>query len=184
MAPMYPFPEQSGHPGQRILLAERILIAQELHDTLLQGLISASMQLQVALESLPLDSPPKPPLTRILQLLKQAIEESRNAVLRLRSSSGENLGLEHAFSEVNQEFDFQQQIAFRIVVVGRPRTLRGAVHEHVYLIGREALINAFRHADAKNIEVELEYAPRRLRVPFETMVAASTNDCKPNYTNT
>src|SRR5439155_12843419 len=88
----------------------------------------------VALESLPLDSPPKPPLTRILQLLKQAIEESRNAVLRLRSSSGENLGLEHAFSEVNQEFDFQQQIAFRIVVVGRPRTLRGAVHEHVYLI--------------------------------------------------
>ncbi|PYS19807.1 MAG: hypothetical protein DMG17_01140 [Acidobacteria bacterium] len=164
MAPMYPFPEQSGHPGQRILLAERIRIAQELHDTLLQGLISASMQLQVALESLPLDSPPKPPLTRILQLLKQAIEESRNAVLRLRSSSGENLGLEHAFSEVNQEFDFQQQIAFRIVVVGRPRTLRGAVHEHVYLIGREALINAFRHADAKNIEVELEYAPRRLRV--------------------
>ena|SRR5438128_7224999 len=44
------------------------------------------------------------------------------------------------------------------------RTLRSAVHEHVYLIGREALINAFRHADAKNIEVELEYAPRRLRV--------------------
>src|SRR2546426_2647383 len=74
MAPMYPFPEQSEHPGQRILLAERILIAQELHDTLLQGLISASMQLQVALESLPLDSPPKPPLTRILQLLKQANE--------------------------------------------------------------------------------------------------------------
>ena len=44
------------------------------------------------------------------------------------------------------------------------RTLRSAVHEHVYLIGREALINAFRHADAKNIEVQLEYAPRRLRV--------------------
>ena len=82
MAPMYPFPEQSGHPGQRILLAERIRIAQELHDTLLQGLISASMQLQVALESLPSDSPLKPPLTRILQLLKQAIEESRLVGLR------------------------------------------------------------------------------------------------------
>ncbi len=44
------------------------------------------------------------------------------------------------------------------------RTLRSAVHEHVYLIGRKAIINACRHADAKNIEVQLEYAPRRLRV--------------------
>ena len=164
MARMYAFPEQSLHPGERILLAERTRIAQELHDTLLQGLISASMQLQVALESLPMNSPAKRALDRVLQLLKQALKESRNAVLRLRSSSGENLDLEHAFSEVHQEFGFQQQIAFRIVVAGRPRTLRSAVHEHVYLIGREALINAFRHADAKNIEVELEYAPRRLRV--------------------
>ena len=164
MARMYAFPEQSLHPGERFLLAERTRIAQELHDTLLQGLISASMQLQVALESLPMNSPAKRALDRVLQLLKQALKESRNAVLRLRSSSGENLDLEHAFSEVHQEFGFQQQIAFRIVVVGRPRTLGSAVHEHVYLIGREALINAFRHADAKNIEVELEYAPRRLRV--------------------
>jgi len=164
MVPMYSFLEQSGHLEQRILLAERIRVAQELHDTLLQGLISASMQLQVALEKFSGDSLAKPPVTRVLQLLKQAIEESRNAVLCLRSSSGENLDLERAFSEVHQEFGFQQQIAFRIVVVGRPRTLGSAVHEHVYLIGREALINAFRHADAKNIEVELEYAPRRLRV--------------------
>jgi signal transduction histidine kinase len=164
MAQMYAFPEQSEHTGQRILLAERIRIAQGLHDTLLQELISASMQLQITLESLLMDSPAKPPLTRVLQLLKQAIEGGRNAVLRLRSSSGENLDLEHAFSEVIQEFGFQKQIAFRIVVVGRPRPLRSAVHEHVYLIGREALINAFRHADAKNIEVELDYDPRRLRV--------------------
>ena len=164
MAPMYSFLEQSEHLRQRILLAERIRIAQELHDTLLQGLISASMQLQEALQKFSVDSAAQPPLTRVLQFLKQAIEESRNAVLRLRSSSGENLDLEHAFSEVIQKFGFQQQIAFRTVVVGRPRTLRSAVHEHVYLIGREALINAFRHADAKNIEVELEYASRRLRV--------------------
>src|SRR4029077_11831702 len=34
----------------------------------------------------------------------------------------------------------------------------------VYRIGREALINAFRHARAKNIEVELKYSPRQLRV--------------------
>jgi len=96
--------------------------------------------------------------------MTQVIEEGRNAILRLRSSSGENLDLEHAFSEVNQELGFQQQIAFRVIVLGRPRLLRNAVREHVYRIGREALVNAFHHAGARNIEVEVEYAPRRLRV--------------------
>src|SRR5262245_58666533 len=164
MAPMNEFPEHSEHPGEPGLPAERIRIAQELHDTLVQELISASIQLQLVLESLPLDSPAKPPLTGILQLLTRAIDEGRNAVLRLRSSSGENLDLEYAFSEVVRKFGFQQQIAFHVVVVGRPRTLRSAIYEPVYLIGREALINVFRHANAKNVEVELDYGPRRLRL--------------------
>jgi signal transduction histidine kinase len=163
MAPMGEFPEQSEHPGEPGLRAERIRIAAELHDTVLQELISASIQLQVALESLPVDSPAKPPLARVLQLLTRTIDEGRNAVLRLRSSSRENLDLEYAFSEVVREFGLQQQIAFHIGVIGRTRTLRSATYEHVYLIGREALINVFRHANAKNVEVELEYGPKNLR---------------------
>ncbi len=160
----YALPEESLPPVQRILLAERIRIAQELHDTLLQGFVSASTQLHVVVDRLPVDSPTEAPLKRVLQLMRQVIEEGRNAILRLRSSSGENLDLERAFSEINQELGFQQQIAFRVIVLGRPRLLRNAVREHVYRIGREALVNAFRHARGRNIEVEVEYAPRRLRV--------------------
>jgi signal transduction histidine kinase len=48
-------------------LAERTRIAQELHDSLLQGVISASMQLHVAVDRLPDDLPTKPSLTRVLQ---------------------------------------------------------------------------------------------------------------------
>jgi len=44
--------------------------------------VYSAAQCSRGLESLPLDSPPKPPLTRILQLLKQAIEESRLVGLR------------------------------------------------------------------------------------------------------
>ena len=43
-------------------LAERTRIAQELHDTLLQGFVSASMQLHVAADALPEDSPAQAPL--------------------------------------------------------------------------------------------------------------------------
>ena len=42
--------------------------------------------------------------------------------------------------------------------------LQAAIHDEVYSIGREALVNAFRHSGASNIEVELEYTASRMRV--------------------
>src|SRR5262249_12802960 len=84
-------------------LAERTRIAQELHDTLLQGFLSASMQVHVAADGLPADSQAKPTLTRALQLMRQVIDEGRNAVRGLRSSTSISLDLEHALSQVPRE---------------------------------------------------------------------------------
>ena len=67
-------------------LAERTRIAQELHDTLLQGFLSASMQLHVAADNLPGDSSAKPALGRILDLMRRVIDEGRNALQDLRMS--------------------------------------------------------------------------------------------------
>jgi signal transduction histidine kinase len=145
-------------------LAERTRIAQELHDTLLQGFLSASMQLNVANDRLAVDSPAKPLVGRVLELMGLVIEEGRNAVRGLRSSKMSSADLEEAFSRVRQEFPVQSQIGFRVIVEGSPRPLRSAIRDEVYLIGREALVNAFRHAHASNIELELEYAASYLRV--------------------
>jgi signal transduction histidine kinase len=145
-------------------LAERTRIAQELHDTLLQGFLSASMQLNVANDRLAVDSPAKPLVGRVLELMGLVIEEGRNAVRGLRSSKMSSADLEEAFSRVRQEFPVQSQIGFRVIVEGSPRPLRSAIRDEVYLIGREALVNAFRHAHASDIELELEYAASYLRV--------------------
>ncbi len=66
-------------------LAERTRVAQILHDTFLQDVISASMQLSVAVDQLPADSPALPPLTRVLESLKQVIEEGGTTLRALRS---------------------------------------------------------------------------------------------------
>lgn len=145
-------------------LAERTRIAQELHDTLLQGVISASMQLHVAADSLPADSPARSQLGHVQRLMGQVIEEGRNAVRGLRSVSNHALGLEHALSQVRQELAAGEQAGFRVVVEGRPRPLHPAVRDEVYRIGHEALVNAFRHSRAKSIEVEVEYLANSLRV--------------------
>jgi signal transduction histidine kinase len=149
-------------------LAERTRIAQELHDTLLQGFISASMQVHVATDRLPADAPVKPTLTRALQLMGQVIEEGRNAVRGLRSSQSATFDLEQALSRIHDEVLSREHgdkpIGFRIIVDGERRPLHPVLRDEVYRIGREALINAFRHAQAKSIDVELTYASRYLRL--------------------
>jgi signal transduction histidine kinase/ligand-binding sensor domain-containing protein len=145
-------------------LAERTRIARDLHDTLLQGFLSASMQLHVADDRLSADSPAKPILGRVLELMGRVIEEGRNAVRGLRSSKLGSQNLEQAFSQVRQEFPVQSQTGFRVIVEGTTRPLWPIIRDEIYHIGHEALSNAFRHAHASEIEVELEYAASHLRV--------------------
>jgi signal transduction histidine kinase len=145
-------------------LAERTRIAQDLHDTLLQGLVSASMQLHVANERLEPDSPAKPVVGRVMELLGQVIEEGRDAVRGLRSSTQNGDNLETAFVEVGKQLATDDSKNYRVIVEGTQRQLRPIIRDEVYRIGREALSNAFRHSQASKIEVELEYSTKQLRV--------------------
>ena len=145
-------------------LAERTRIAQELHDTLLQGFLSASMQLHVADDRLPQNSEAKPLVERTLQLMTRVIDEGRNAVRGLRSSDVSDQNLEQAFSRLQQELSPASDSEFRVIVEGAPRQLRPIIRDDIYHIGREALANSFRHSRATEIVVEIEYTVNLFRV--------------------
>ena len=145
-------------------LSERTRIAQDLHDTLLQGFVSASMQLHVAAEGLPADSSAKSSVGRVLDLMGRVIEEGRNAVRGLRSTTSAADDLERAFSRIQHELALPYHAAYRVIVEGRPRPLRPIIRDEVYRIGREGTVNAFRHAAASHIEVEIQYTVQELRL--------------------
>jgi signal transduction histidine kinase len=145
-------------------MLERERIAGDLHDTLLQGYLSASLQVHAAFGRLAEDSPAKQPLRRALELIGKASEESRITLRGIRSSQLGDLELGQALSRVPQELAASADVGFRVRVEGRPRSLRPVLLDDVYRIGREAIVNAFQHAGATNIEVEVEYAADRLRV--------------------
>jgi signal transduction histidine kinase len=145
-------------------LAERTRVAQELHDTLLQGVLSASMQLHVAVDQLAEDSPSRPPLERVLQLMGQVVTEGRNTLRGLRSSIESTTDLKSSFLRVPEELGEHREVDFRVVVQGVSTPLRSVIRDDVYSIGREAVVNAFRHSHASNIDVQLEYAPKQLRI--------------------
>jgi len=53
---------------------------------------------------------------------------------------------------------------FSVYVEGTPQDLHPVLWDAVNRIAEEALRNAFRHARARRIEVEVLYGPRRLRI--------------------
>jgi Signal transduction histidine kinase len=145
-------------------LAERTRIAQDLHDTLLQGFLSASMQLHVAADHLPADSPAKPLVSRVLELMRRVIDEGRTALQGLRSTNRGAHDLAESFAGIQQELALQERIDYQVTVEGASRPLQPIIRDAVYRIGREALVNAFRHSRASNIEVVLKYGSKHLRI--------------------
>lgn len=140
-------------------LAERTRIAQELHDSLLQGFVGISMRIDVAVDQLPDDSPAKSQLNGIVKTIGKVIEEGRNTVEGLRLSDNKDVvNLEWRFSQIRQNWDAQEKIDFRFVEKGSPRKLCPVIADEVFYISRESLNNAFHHSGASKIEVITEYA--------------------------
>lgn len=144
--------------------AERILIAQELHDTLLQGFFALSMQLHDAVDQLPERCTAKPRFRDLAKLCDRVLEEGRLAVQGLRTPVPAHPSLGQALASVPAELGLPSAVDFRVIVEGKQRALRAITRDEIYRIGREAIVNAYRHAGAGNIETAIEYRPTQIRV--------------------
>jgi signal transduction histidine kinase len=145
-------------------LAERMRVAQMLHDTLLQGVVSASMQLHVAVDQLPDDSPARAPLDRVLQSVGQVLEEGRNTLRALRSPMECAHALERSLYRIPEELGLHREVGYRVTITGPTLPLQSNVSAQVYDIGREALADAFQRGEATKAEVEVRYTPKEFRL--------------------
>ena len=164
-----PWHHQGDVSWERHLLQEerqkkRIRVPRELHEALLRGFLRGSMQLCLADDWLPADLPAKPFLGRALDLMGKGLNEARATRRGLRSPVLADGSLEKALSDVQNDFGPSKRARFRIVIVGEGKPLEPAVQEQIFLIAREALLNALRHSEASLTEVEIEYQRRKLRV--------------------
>jgi signal transduction histidine kinase len=156
------------HDRLEARLLERERIAQELHDTLLQGLLGASLQLAVANSEMLPGAAGKPLVERVSELLRQMIDEGRDALRCLRTERSDPDedpdDLERAFAQIPEDLAADEKIKYQFIVEGTPRSLRPLIRDEVYRIGREALSNAFRHSHASIIETVLDYGQDHFRI--------------------
>jgi len=149
-------------------VGERTRIARELHDTLLQSFHGLLLRFQTVSHLLP-ESPSeaKQRLDSAIAHAAAAITEGRNAVQGLRSSTTEKNDLALAISALGAELAADGsglRPAFHVAVEGETRELHPILRDEIYQIAAEALRNAFRHAHAGRIEVEIRYDTEQFRL--------------------
>jgi signal transduction histidine kinase len=147
------------------VLAERSRIAREIHDTLAQSFVGIGVQLETVakMQSVSMEVA-RQHLDRARILVRSSLAEARRTVWALRSQALEESDLAGALQAVAAQLSGETEIA--VEVTGRRRRLPMEVENNLLRIGQEALANAVRHAQARQVRVEIGFGEGvvRLRV--------------------
>jgi signal transduction histidine kinase len=146
------------------VLAERDRLAGEIHDSVEQGLTAIMLQLDAADKQA--DNPDA--ARRCLKLARSMAGFSRgevqHAVWDLQSPLLENADLGAALTHVANEISSGTSPQVTVNIVGEFHQLPSSVEHHLLRIGQEAITNGVKHAQAKTIQVTLEYSRQELRL--------------------
>jgi signal transduction histidine kinase/ligand-binding sensor domain-containing protein len=139
---------------------ERVRIARDLHDTLLQGVQGLMLHFHVAAQELPEGSRTRASMDRALRTADHILMEGRDRVTRLRADDLTHVDLAEAFKAVAADLDHEQGVRFSLKIEGRAEDVVPPVLHELYYIGREAIVNAFRHSKATEISASLHCGPK------------------------
>ena len=137
---------------------ERVRLARAMHDTLAHSLSALVVQLE-ALDALHEASPDtaRSQLGKIREHARVGLDETRRAILDLRSAPVEEYGLTGALERLVGHFGQHNGIQTQWTVHGGPFPLLPAQANALYRIIEEALDNVERHSQASRVAVDLRY---------------------------
>ena len=156
---------------------ERERIARELHDTLLQSIQGMMLSFQAVAESLPGGSRARDSMERALDRAEQVIAEGRDRITGLRGQMAPTEDLATAFQALKLEAGVPFSANYQVSNVGEPLVLLNDVRDAFYQVGKEAVFNSLRHAEATDITVTFTYKPDR----FEMLVVDNGIGIDPLY---
>jgi signal transduction histidine kinase len=139
-------------------LAERNRLANEIHDSVQQGLTGAILQLDTTLKLPTLAGEMHRRLGVVRNMISYARQEVQHAVWDMESPLLEGTDLPDALRNLTA-FIESGDAEIEVTVSGEPVALARDVNHHLLRIAQEATTNAFRHAHAQRISIRLDYEP-------------------------
>jgi signal transduction histidine kinase/ligand-binding sensor domain-containing protein len=145
------------------VLEERARLAREIHDTLAQGFVGISSQLDAVAMCMPNDaSPARNILDLARRMARHSLTEARRSVMDLRSSALENQDLAAAIETGTRQWTAGSGVNVDVDVSGSRMLLPEQVEQHLLRIAQEAVANILKHAQAKHIWIKLHMEARKL----------------------
>jgi signal transduction histidine kinase len=151
---------------QSIQYTERLRIARELHDSLLQSVQGLMLRFSSAAQAVPSELPARRVLDELLDRSDDIIAEARHSIQDLREREKRSLELAQEITALGQELGNDDSVAVTVTVLtnGKPYELNADTHENVLLIAREAMLNSFKHASARAMEVQIDYLKAEFKI--------------------
>jgi signal transduction histidine kinase/ligand-binding sensor domain-containing protein len=149
----------------KAIVNERSRIARELHDTLAQGLVGISNQLDGAMTLLKRDpNKATQQLEMSRKMARHYASEARRSVWALRSHALDEYGLPTALSILANQLAESHHNVIEVKVAGSYRKLPAHIEHNLLRIGQEAIVNAIKHAKASKIDLTVDYWPNGIRL--------------------
>ena len=147
------------------VLEERARLAREIHDTLAQGFVGISSQLDAVAMCMPQEpSPARSYLDLARRMARHSLTEARRSVMDLRASALDGQDLAAAIQSGTRMWAAGSGVEVEVDVAGPATQLPEEMEQHLLRIAQEAVTNTLKHAGASKIEVKLHLAERKLNL--------------------
>lgn len=147
------------------VMAERNRIAREIHDTLAQAFVGVSLKLELVRRLLPASSESAGEvLVQAQGLVQHSLAEARRSIWDLRSEAGPAESLGSKLSQAVRQAAPDKRLDIAIEVTGASQPLPPRMETEVLRIGREAVMNVVRHANASRVDITLAFDSTRARM--------------------
>jgi signal transduction histidine kinase len=147
----------------KAVLGERNRIAREIHDTLAQGYVGISVQLEVLAELLrhnKVDAATKQ-LDTTRAHVREGLAEARQSIWALRSQDSGEKTLPVRLRRATERVDGHGLDA-KFSVFGAYRALSPGIEREILRVAEEAIHNVEKHAGAQHLSVRLDYGPAEI----------------------
>ena len=147
-----------------LVLAERARVSREIHDTLLQSLGAISIELEVVANYLGAPELAGSSIQRLRRQIQQCVTDARQSIWELRSPGLEASDLADALRDLADNTNWGRVVNVSVSSTGRSRPCAPHAQEQLMRIVREAISNAARHGQARNVDVSIVHRRRRVTV--------------------
>jgi signal transduction histidine kinase/ligand-binding sensor domain-containing protein len=146
-----------------LVLAERARLAREIHDTLAQGFVGISSQLDAVAMCMPNDpAQARSFLDLARKMARHSVTEARRSVMDLRASVLEGQDLATALQSGTAQWVAGSNVELSVDVSGAENPLSQDLEQHLLRIAQEAVTNVLKHAEASRIWVKLHMEARKI----------------------